>query len=193
MSKKILCIDPSGERSQGNGITGVAIMEWEEGSQPRVIKAYELNNSGFKDNFAMFNAYTKHFSTYTSDVVDEVVIEKYINNPTLSKHFAHGENMTSQIVGIINAALAGNGLPIKEQVNSNIKQGNYPKEGLFGYHNLGNYGYLTIIEGKLHMLVDGKPVPMLMSKPHCLDAVRHGLYYLNSEYAVDIYKLKGAE
>lgn len=189
-AKTILCIDPSGERVNGRGITGVVIMEWVEGQRPTIKKAYELNNAGFTDNFAMFDAYGKHFGSYTTEDIDEVVIEKYVNNPALSKHFAHGENMTSQIVGIINAALAGNGLPIKEQTNTNIKQGNYPREGLFGYLNLNTYGYVEIINRKMHLEIDGDLKPINMSKPHCIDAMRHGLYYLLSEYNVDIYQMK---
>lgn len=183
----IIAIDPSGSYKEGDGTTGVVFLDVIDESV-KIINIFEVYNKSFKTEQEMYLYYNTFLKEYDK-IENYIVMENYLNNPKFSKVFAHGENSTSKVIGIIESQF--NYATVYKQPNSIIKTGYYyPNNGLFGFPNLIKYNYLKLDGNKMYFNYDKENIRNLKSKSHCCDALRHGLYFALTQLKIDIYKEK---
>lgn len=184
---KVIGIDPSGSFSKNKGITGVSFVYYTDGDI-EVKRLDEINNANFSTYEELLNGYRNYFEPYDKEGTI-VVIEDYIKNPAKEGLHKFGIEETTQLIGTLKAIFKN--AEVVMQMNTNIHQGNYPREGLFGIQNLYKYGYATMnLQGIYYYNVKAEgQVRWYASVKHKQDALAHALYYLLSQ-DVDIYNIK---
>ena len=158
---RVLAIDPSGNWSEGNGITGWAVLDGEDDQDFEIVRFGHIRAKDFKKPEAYWDAVARLL--FHNGILDYVVYETYRLQHGKALQQTWSELETPQLIGIIRHECWYSSIVCVGQ-NPSIKS-RFPDSLLV------ETGIAQLRKGR-HYIKGHK------TNDHERDAIRHGLYFL---------------
>lgn len=112
----ILGIDPSGNKSEGSGCTGLALIE----TKTKTIVLSDVRAADYETQWDYWNAIVEAIQKFPQTYLF-VVIEDFRLDPTRALAQSHSTMETPKLIGVLQYLLGYNGIPYMLQQASQVK------------------------------------------------------------------------